>query len=99
MAPAFIASTALWIWPNPVMMMTAVSACRDLESAEHLQAVHVRETEVKEDQVWAHLVGGLETFLAAADPVDFDLIPGQHARTECADVPFVVDDQDVVHIA
>src|SRR4030095_13603970 len=63
-----------------------------------LDAVHVREPEVEEHQVGAHLVGGLEAFLARPHPVDFDLVPGQHPRTERTNVPFVVDDQDVVHI-
>ena len=48
-------------------------------------------------KVGAHFVGCLEPLFARANPVDFDLVPGQHPRTERADVPFVVDDQDIVH--
>src|SRR5262245_24017443 len=68
-----------------------------LEGAEDIDAVHVREAEVEQHQVGAHLVGGLEPLFARTDPVDFDLVPGQHPRTERTDVPFVVDDQDIVH--
>src|SRR5262249_4194884 len=68
-----------------------------LEGAEDIDAVHVREAKVEQHEVRAHLVGGLEPLLARANPVDFDLVPGQHPRTERADVPFVVDDQDIVH--
>ena len=68
-----------------------------LESPEDVDAVHVREAEIEEHQIGAHLVGRLEPLLAGSDPVDFDLVPGQHPRAERADVPFVVDDQDIVH--
>ena len=46
------------------------------EGSEHLDAIHVREAEVEEDQVRAHLVGSLEPLLTCADPVDFYLVPG-----------------------
>src|SRR5215831_12167545 len=69
-----------------------------LEGAEDIDAVHVREAEVEQHQVGTHLVGGLQPLFARANPVDFDLVPGQHPRTERTNVPFVVDDQDIVHI-
>src|SRR5262249_53660447 len=68
-----------------------------LEGAEDIDTVHVRQTEIEQYQVGTHLVGRLQSFFARANPVDFDLIPGQHPRTERTDVPFVVDDQDIVH--
>ena len=68
-----------------------------LEGAENVDSVHVREAEVEEHQVGTHFVRRLEPLFARTYPVDFDLVPGQHPRTERADVPFVVDDQDIVH--
>src|SRR5206468_1833797 len=68
-----------------------------LEGSQHVDAVHVGQAKVEKDQVRAHIVRRLEPLFARAHPVDFDLVPGQHPRTERADVPFVVDDQDIVH--
>src|SRR5438552_2307641 len=68
------------------------------EGSEHLDAIHVRKPQVEEDQIGAHLVGRLEPVFTGANAVDLDLIACQHARTERADVPFIVHDQDIVHI-
>ena len=97
MAPAFIASTALWICPEARDDDDRGLGVAALEGAKNVDAVHVREAEIEENQVGTHLVGRLEPLFAGTNPVDFDLVPGQHPRTERADVPFVVDDQDIVH--
>src|SRR4030095_3620207 len=68
-----------------------------LEGSQHVDTVHIGKAKIEEDHVRAHIVGGLEALFAGADPLDFDLVPGQHPRTERADVPFIVDDQDIVH--
>ncbi len=50
-APAFIASTALGTLPCPVITMTSVAGCGLLELAQQLDAVHVGQHHVGEDDV------------------------------------------------
>ena len=70
-----------------------------LERAEHVHAVHVREPQVEEHHVRIHLVGHLEPILAGAGSMDLDGVLRKDPRDEGPDVPFVVDDEDIVHMA
>ena len=64
---------------------------------EDVHAVHVREAEVEEDEVWAHLVGHLEPFLPRRGSMDLDLILAQDPGHQGPDVPLVVYHEDVIH--
>src|SRR2546422_5557605 len=64
---------------------------------EDVHAVHVREAEVEEDEVRAHLVGHLEPFLPRSGSMDLDLILAQDPGHQGPDVPLVVYHEDVIH--
>src|SRR2546427_415243 len=67
------------------------------ERPEDVHAVHVREAEVEEDEVRAHLVGHLEPFLPRRGSMDLDLILAQDPGHQGPDVPLVVYHEDVIH--